>query len=164
MTACIGKTSSSPLLLSRFGALRTTALLFVVLLTAPLSAQPGRTPASGDVLRFKATERTLANGLKGIIVPTGFPTIVSMQIPVQTWSRNEVEPGKSGFAHFFEHLMFRGTPDTPPEKYRAIMVNAGARENASTGDEQFPGRFAGPLFASEGRPGSPWRSHVQSTR
>ena len=70
----------------------------------------------GDVLPFKATETTLANGLKVIVVPTGFPNLVSIQIPVQTGSRNEVEPGKSGFAHFFEHLMFRGTPNTPPRE------------------------------------------------
>jgi zinc protease len=116
-------------------AFRTIALLIPLTLTASLSAQPARPTASGDVLPFKATERTLPNGLKVIIVPTGFPNIVSLQIPVQTGSRNEVEPGKSGFAHFFEHLMFRGTPATPPEKYREIMVNAGARENASTGDD-----------------------------
>ena len=71
------------------------------------------------MLPFKATEKTLANGLKVIVVPTGFPNIVSLQIPVQTGSRNEVEPGKSGFAHFFEHMMFRGTPTYPPEKYQA---------------------------------------------
>jgi zinc protease len=85
---------------------------------------------------FAATERTLPNGLKIIVVPTGFPNLVSIDIPVQTGSRNEFEPGKSGFAHFFEHLMFRGTPNTPPEKYRAIMTKAGARENASTGDDR----------------------------
>jgi zinc protease len=93
-------------------------------------------PSRGqEILPFKATEKTLANGLKVIVVPTGFPNIVSIQIPVQTGSRNEIEPGKSGFAHFFEHLMFRGTPNTPPEKYQALMVKAGARENASTGDD-----------------------------
>jgi zinc protease len=90
---------------------------------------------SNDVLPFNATETTLANGLKVIVVPTGFPNLVSIQIPVQTGSRNEVEPGKSGFAHFFEHLMFRGTPKTPPEKYRQIMARAGARDNAGTGDD-----------------------------
>ena len=116
-------------------ACRTIALLIPLTLTATLSAQPARPAAKNDVLPFTATERTLPNGLKVIIVPTGFPNIVSMQIPVQTGSRNEVEPGKSGFAHFFEHLMFRGTPNTPPDKYRQIMVNAGARENASTGDD-----------------------------
>ena len=52
---------------------------------------------------------TLDNDLKVLIVKTDFPDIVSLQIPVQTGSRNEVEPGKSGFAHFFEHLLFEGT-------------------------------------------------------
>src|SRR6185436_19259663 len=91
--------------------------------------------SSRDILPFAATERTLPNGLKVIVVPTGFPNLVSIDIPVQTGSRNEVEPGKSGFAHFFEHLMFRGTPRTPPERYRDIMTKAGARDNASTGDD-----------------------------
>jgi len=89
----------------------------------------------GSVLPFHATEKTLANGLKVIVVPTGFPNIVSLQIPVQTGSRNEVEPGKSGFAHFFEHIMFRGTKAYPPEKYQAILTRAGAEQNAYTTDD-----------------------------
>ena len=80
------------------------------------SGQQPRAATTADVLPFKATELVLGNGLKVIVVPTGFPNLVSVQIPVQTGSRNEVEPGKSGFAHFFEHLMFRGTPTTPPEQ------------------------------------------------
>jgi zinc protease len=91
--------------------------------------------ARSEILPFKAVERTLANGLKVIVVPTGFPNLVSLQIPVQTGSRNEVEPGKSGFAHFFEHMMFRGTRAYPPEQYQAILTAAGARQNAYTTDD-----------------------------
>ena len=81
----------------------------------------GQKNDSGNVLPFKATETTLENGLKVIVVPTGFPNLVSLQIPVQTGSRNEIEPGKSGFAHFFEHMMFRGTSyDTLNNYYRAL--------------------------------------------
>src|SRR5687767_7573857 len=94
-----------------------------------------RTTAPADILPFKAQEKTLANGLKVIVVPTGFPNIVSLQIPMQTGSRNEVEPGKSGFAHFFEHMMFRGTKAYPPEAYTAILTKAGARQNAYTSDD-----------------------------
>src|SRR6185295_8138499 len=113
-----------------------TALVVLAVLAAVLSDVPSPTrAAAGDILPFKATEATLANGLKVIVVPTGFPNLVSIEIPVQVGSRNEIEPGKSGFAHFFEHLMFRGTPDNPPEKYRALMAKAGARDNASTGDD-----------------------------
>jgi zinc protease len=103
-----------------------SATLVAALMTTDLAAQ---------VIPFKATERTLPNGLKVIVVPTGFPNIVSVQIPVQSGSRNEFEPGKSGFAHFFEHMMFRGTPANPPEKYQAAMTAAGARANAYTTDD-----------------------------
>jgi zinc protease len=112
--------------------LRVTTFVFILLVSALSALAP---EPSQDVLPFKATETTLANGLKVIVVPTGFPNLVAIQIPVQTGSRNEVEPGKSGFAHFFEHLMFRGTPDYPPDRRQAIMTRAGARENASTGSD-----------------------------
>jgi zinc protease len=88
-----------------------------------------------DVFPFPVHERTLANGLKVIVVPTGFPNLVSVQIPIMAGSRNEVEPGRSGFAHFFEHMMFRGTPANPPERYQAVMTRAGARDNAYTTDD-----------------------------
>ncbi|HLE55448.1 MAG TPA: pitrilysin family protein [Rhodothermia bacterium] len=103
----------------------------------PVAAQKTATAAksSGDILPFKATEKTLPNGLKIIVVPTGFPNIVSLRIPVQTGSRNEVEPGKSGFAHFFEHIMFRGTKTMTKEQANELITKAGARENASTSDD-----------------------------
>src|SRR5688572_18781362 len=100
-------------------------------------SDPARSAPAGErpLLPFTAAERTLANGLKVIVVPTGFPNIVSLQIPVQTGSRNEVEPGKSGFAHFFEHMMFRGTRAYPSEKYQEVLTRAGARGNAYTTDD-----------------------------
>ncbi|HTE84079.1 MAG TPA: pitrilysin family protein [Dehalococcoidia bacterium] len=88
-----------------------------------------------DVLPFAATETTLANGLRVIVVPTGYPNLVSLQIPVQTGSRNEVEPGRSGFAHFFEHMMFRGTDRFSPSAYQEIVTRTGARQNAYTTDD-----------------------------
>ena len=96
---------------------------------------PVTEPHVSDILPFRATEATLANGLRVIVVPTGFPNLISLQIPVQTGSRNEVEPGKSGFAHFFEHMMFRGTKRFRPERYQSIVTRAGARQNAYTTDD-----------------------------
>jgi zinc protease len=101
----------------------------------PVTSTTAKEAASADLLPFEATEKLLPNGLKVIVVPTGFPNIVSLQIPVQTGSRNEVEPGRSGFAHFFEHMMFRGTPSFPPEKFPDGMTRAGARSNAYTSDD-----------------------------
>ena len=96
--------------------IRIPVLAAIFALAVPLAAAqqkkaaaPKKTANTADLLTFPVVEKTLPNGLKVIVVPTGFPNIVSLQIPVQTGSRNEVEPGKSGFAHFFEHMMFRGT-------------------------------------------------------
>ncbi|MFN0148471.1 MAG: M16 family metallopeptidase [Dehalococcoidia bacterium] len=93
------------------------------------------TPLPTDIMPFTAHETTLGNGLRVIVVPTGFPNLVSLQIPVQTGSRNEVEAGKSGFAHFFEHMMFRGTKRFPPDRYQEIVTRSGARQNAYTTDD-----------------------------
>ena len=68
-------------------------------------------------------------------MPTDYPNIVALYIVVSTGSRNEVEPGKSGFAHLFEHLMFRGTPDFSPERYQSELSKAGAASNAFTTDD-----------------------------
>jgi len=87
------------------------------------------------LIPFPVHETSLPNGLRVIVVSTGFPSIVSLQIPVQTGSRNEVEPGKSGFAHFFEHMMFRGTERFSPDDYAAVVARAGARQNAYTTDD-----------------------------
>lgn len=95
---------------------------------------PAKTP-SAEIMPFAAREATLVNGLRVIVVPTGFPNLVSLQIPVQTGSRNEVEPGKSGFAHFFEHMAFRGTARFPAAAYQAIVTRSGARQNAYTTDD-----------------------------
>lgn len=77
----------------------------------------------------------LSNGLRLIVVPTGFPHVVSLYVVVHVGSRNETEPGKSGFAHLFEHMMFRGTELFPPDRYEATLKQAGAAQNAYTDDD-----------------------------
>lgn len=78
----------------------------------------------------------LPNGLRLVTVPTDYPNLVALYIVVQTGSRNEVEPGKSGFAHFFEHMMFRGSENYTPERRDAILKRAGASSNAYTTDDR----------------------------
>ncbi|HLL77390.1 MAG TPA: pitrilysin family protein [Pyrinomonadaceae bacterium] len=78
----------------------------------------------------------LPNGLRLVTVPTDFPNLVALYIVVQTGSRNEVEPGKSGYAHFFEHLMFRGSKNFTAEQRDEILKRAGASSNAYTTDDR----------------------------
>ena len=88
--------------------------------------------AAGKIFPYAYVQEDLPNGLRLITIPTDFPNLVSLYIVVGAGSRNEVEPGKTGYAHLFEHLMFRGTAEYPPEKYDATMKVAGAASNAFT--------------------------------
>ena len=91
--------------------------------------------AAAEGLPYAYTQEDLPNGLRLITVPTDYANIVAVYIVVQTGSRNEVEPGHTGFAHLFEHLMFRGTPKYPAEKYNQTLNRIGAASNASTDDD-----------------------------
>ena len=90
---------------------------------------------AAKIFPYPYVQEDLPNGLRVITIPTDYPNIVSLFIVVGAGSRNEVEPGKSGFAHLFEHLMFRGTPEFPPDKYGAALKDAGAASNAFTTDD-----------------------------
>ena len=84
---------------------------------------------------FAISEKVLANGLRVFVIPYDSPGLVAYYSVVRTGSRNEVEPGKSGFAHFFEHMMFRGTERYPPERYNAAIKAMGADSNAFTAED-----------------------------
>src|SRR5215208_6929339 len=78
----------------------------------------------------------LPNGLRLVTVPTDYPNLVALYIVVQTGSRNEVEAGKTGFAHFFEHMMFRGSENYTSEQREELFKRAGADTNAYTTDDR----------------------------
>ncbi|MER3330043.1 MAG: insulinase family protein, partial [Candidatus Kapaibacterium sp.] len=61
--------------------------------------------------------------------------IVSYYTLVRTGSRDEYEVGKTGFAHFFEHMMFRGTKKYPGTVYDSLIISIGADGNAYTTDD-----------------------------
>jgi len=91
--------------------------------------------ASGQIFPYRAVQETLPNGLKTIVIPLDSPGLVTYWSIVRTGSRDEVEPGRSGFAHFFEHMMFRGTEKYPGPVYDQIVTGLGADSNAYTTDD-----------------------------
>ena len=92
-----------------------TSLIAAVVAGATAQPDVVRASTAGDVFPFAVHERTLQNQLRTIVIPYDSPGIVSFYLIVRTGSRDEVEPGHSGFAHFFEHMMFRGTERYPTE-------------------------------------------------
>ena len=103
------------------------------LAAAPLSSQ--ETAAVTPIIPYPTETRTLANGLTVIVVPMPSDGLVAYWTIVRTGSRDEYEPGRSGFAHFFEHMMFRGTQRYPSEVYQRILTTMGADANAFTTDD-----------------------------
>ena len=91
-------------------------------------------PATGKVFPFPYEVVELENGLRAYLIKAGAPGQLAYVSFVRTGSRDEVEPGKSGFAHFFEHMMFRGTEKYP--NYDAETTKMGAFRNASTWPDQ----------------------------
>lgn len=89
-----------------------------------------------NILPNKIYQYKLENGLKIVAVPFDSPGIASFYINVSVGSRNEVEKGVTGFAHFFEHMMFRGTDLYPKEKYLQVLKSIGASANANTSNDR----------------------------
>ena len=92
--------------------------------------------ASGKLFPYAYSVDDLPNGLRLVTVPTDLPNMVALYVVVRAGSRDEVEPGRSGYAHLFEHLMFRGSENYTPEQRDSIMKRAGADTNASTNQDR----------------------------
>ncbi len=103
----------------------------------PAAAQstPATAAKSADIFPFAVHEKTLDNGLKVFAIPYDSPGTVAYFSVVRAGSRQEVEAGHSGFAHFFEHMMFRGTDKYPTDAYNDILKRMGADSNAFTTDD-----------------------------
>ncbi len=106
-------------------------LLAAILLSPAFAQEFG----PGGIIPYDAHVETLDNGLTVIVMPMAETGLVAYWSIVRTGSRDEYEPGHSGFAHFFEHMMFRGTEAYPAEAYNEILTAIGADGNAYTTDD-----------------------------
>ena len=99
-------------------------VLFCAMAAAPAFAQVKITP-----LAIK--ERTLANGLRVVSVQDNGNPTVSLHLWYDVGGKND-PPGRSGFAHMFEHMMFKATKNMPDEKLDRLTEDVGGFNNAST--------------------------------
>ena len=108
-----------------------TRLLTAASLT--LAAAAGAAPALKlDPVPF--TERTLANGLQVVAIETHASPTVSVQVWYHVGSKDDPQ-GRSGFAHLFEHLMFKGTRYMKAETIDRLTEDVGGSNNAFTADD-----------------------------
>ena len=99
--------------------------------TTPTIAAPGATVA---VPPLPLSLRTLANGLQVVAIPDDKVTTVSVQVWYRVGGKDD-PPGRSGFAHLFEHLMFKATRDMPDGMFDRLTNDIGGTNNAFTADD-----------------------------
>jgi len=87
-------------------------------------------PAQGGI-GAQITNFTLANGLEVVVIPDHRAPVVTHMVWYKVGSADET-PGKSGLAHFLEHLMFKGTAKNPSGRFSQVVATIGGQENAFT--------------------------------
>jgi zinc protease len=100
-----------------------------VLLVAASSIGAVRPPK----LEYKLT--TLPNGLTVVLEEDHSTPIVHLQLWYHVGSKNE-KPGRTGFAHLFEHLMFKGSKNVSAEAHTSMVASVGGQSNAYTTDDE----------------------------
>ena len=98
-------------------------LLFAAVAVTPAAAQ-----------RFNAESFTLGNGLQVIVLPNHRVPAVTQMVWYKTGAADDPR-GKSGIAHFLEHLMFKGTRVNPGAAFSALIARNGGRDNAFTTED-----------------------------
>ena len=111
----------------------------LVVLTAALAAGVTwtfRSPIEAAVrppkIQYQAS--TLPNGLKVIFSEDHSTPIVHVSVWYHVGSKNE-RPGRTGFAHLFEHMMFKGSKNMEPESHTSIIASIGGQSNAYTTED-----------------------------
>jgi zinc protease len=109
-----------------------TAAVTAALMTAGASAQSASNgPQISDFI--------LPNGLELVVIPDHRAPVVTHMIWYKVGAADET-PGKSGLAHFLEHLMFKGTAKNPAGKFSQVVARIGGQENAFT-SQDYTGYF-----------------------
>jgi zinc protease len=122
---------------------------------APKSKPHARTTKGLNVPPIHYKHRTLANGLEVYSVQDKSSPTVAIQIWYRVGSKND-PPGRSGFAHLFEHMMFKSTKNMPNEMMDRLTEDVGGYNNATTRDdatqyyEVVPSNYLETLLWAEG--------------
>ncbi|WP_354124997.1 pitrilysin family protein [Bradyrhizobium sp. LA6.10] len=109
---------------------RATAL-FVAALVCTTSLSSSGLRAQTTVTSERPASFTLDNGLQVVVIPDHRTPVVTQMTWYKTGSADET-PGKSGLAHFLEHLMFKGTAKHPAGEFSQTVRRVGGSENAFT--------------------------------
>jgi predicted Zn-dependent peptidase len=97
----------------------------------PVPPAPNQQAPSSDLPTISFSQRTLDNGLRVIVAPDHLAPVVAINIWYVVGSRHE-QPGRTGFAHLFEHFMFQGSRHVTKTEHFNLIQSAGGVNNATT--------------------------------
>src|SRR5258708_7927323 len=126
------------------------ALVVAVLAASSVAAHAAgkpKAPARTKAFPFPTEDHALPNGLRVVLVKYDSPGLVAYFTLMRVGSRNEAEKGRSGYAHFFEHMMFRGTKQHSAEDYNGTVTRLGLSTNAFTSEDMTVYHLYGPAQA-----------------
>ncbi|MGH6725659.1 MAG: M16 family metallopeptidase [Pseudolabrys sp.] len=112
-------------------SLRSRAIRPLVGAAAILAAALAASPAVGETSGPTISDFTLSNGLELVVIPDHRVPVVTHMVWYKVGSADET-PGKSGLAHFLEHLMFKGTAKNPMGRFQQVVARMGGQDNAFT--------------------------------
>src|SRR5436309_10363805 len=92
-------------------------------------------PLSAQGLRVPYDSLTLANGLQVLVAPDHAVPVVTVNIWYHVGSGDE-KPGRTGFAHLFEHIMFMGSQHVPTGEFDKLLEAVGGDNNGSTTEDR----------------------------
>src|SRR5688572_13760871 len=113
---------------------RRFAVPVLMLLAVPLGAQ-SPAPAAPPAIQVPYEQFRLDNGLNVILHQDKSVPIVAVNVWYHVGSANE-KPGRTGFAHLFEHLMFEGSKNVKEGEFDTLLEAAGANNNGSTNGDR----------------------------
>lgn len=111
---------------------RTSTVLFLALFG--LTAFDPTARAANRPTRLDYTMTTLPNGMKVVFLEDHSTPIVHTEVWYHVGSKNE-KPGRTGFAHLFEHMMFKGSKNVEPEGHPSWISSIGGQSNAHTTED-----------------------------
>jgi zinc protease len=111
---------------------RTTRRLLATAVAGALLAINTSAAVRPPALQYDIS--TLPNGLTLILSEDHSTPIVHLQMWYHVGSKNE-KPGRTGFAHLFEHMMFKGSRNVSPEEHTSVIASVGGQSNAFTTDD-----------------------------
>lgn len=127
--------------------MRAPLLLAAALSLGVVSPASAKTPPAVKAFPFPLETHTLPNGVRLVLIPYDSPGLAAYYTLMRVGSRNEPEAGRSGYAHFFEHMMFRGTPTHPADEYNSTITKLGLATNAFTSEDMTVYHAYGPAKA-----------------